>query len=122
MSQDLQVIYAKVPKMSNCRPGCTDCCGSIGMTFAEFRNLMGREPQESEKCEGYATLAGKDGSCPMVNPITGRCSAYERRPLICRLYGVVLVMTCPHGCRPERWLSDEEALELIRQTVEAGKS
>lgn len=42
----------------------------------------------------------------------GACSVYVDRPLICRLWGVVETMPCPFGCRPERWLSEQEALEL----------
>lgn len=33
----------------------------------------------------------------------GQCSTYETRPLVCRLFGAVRGMRCPHGCRPQRW-------------------
>src|SRR2546429_6087610 len=31
----------------------------------------------------------------------GRCTVYEVRPMICRLWGMVEGMQCPHGCVPE---------------------
>lgn len=45
--------------------------------------------------------------CPALDFI-GRCSVYEIRPLICRLWGVVETMKCHYGCEPERYLTDEE--------------
>ncbi len=43
----------------------------------------------------------------------GRCSVYEVRPLICRLWGATEAMPCPFGCEPDRVLTDEESSALI---------
>src|SRR5262249_13706213 len=48
-----------------------------------------------------------------------RCSVYESRPLICRLWGMVKKMRCEWGCTPERWVADEEAFQLLTE-VERG--
>lgn len=52
-------------------------------------------------------------TCPLLTP-QRRCAAYESRPMICRLWGMVKKMRCPFGCRPSRWLSDCEADELLK--------
>lgn len=40
--------------------------------------------------------------------VDGRCSVYVVRPLLCRLWGMVDKMRCPHGCVPSRWPADDE--------------
>lgn len=57
-----------------------------------------------------------DGSCTFLNGT--RCSLYSIRPVICRLWGVVESMPCPHGCKPERVLTDEEGFGLVAATME----
>lgn len=59
----------------------------------------------------------QDLLCPHLGP-DGRCTAYEVRPMICRLWGVTRSMACPWGCIPDRWLSDGEAMELLKLTEE----
>lgn len=52
---------------------------------------------------------------------TGRCLAYDRRPIVCRLWGAVEGMPCPYGCRPApRPLTDREGFELLVRALEAG--
>lgn len=48
----------------------------------------------------------------------GKCSAYEQRPVLCRLFGLVKKMKCPFGCVPLRWVSDAEAGEIMRAVLE----
>lgn len=47
-----------------------------------------------------------------------RCSIYENRPLVCRLWGVTKAMRCPFGCAPSSWVSDQEAGDLIERMGE----
>jgi Fe-S-cluster containining protein len=46
-----------------------------------------------------------------------RCSIYQARPFVCRLFGTAdhERLKCPKGERPEQMLSAEEAEELINQ-------
>lgn len=49
----------------------------------------------------------------------GRCSIYEHRPLICRLFGATTDLRCGHGCRPEHgFIDDEVAQRLMQRTRE----
>jgi Fe-S-cluster containining protein len=47
-----------------------------------------------------------------------RCTVYEARPLICRVYGAAEGLRCPHGCTPERVVPDVEVFEMLER-VEA---
>jgi len=53
------------------------------------------------------------GYCPALDVESGKCKGYEGRPRICRLFGMVEKMKCPHGCEPSRWITDEEAAIMI---------
>jgi Fe-S-cluster containining protein len=52
--------------------------------------------------------------CPHLNE-NKRCDIYDIRPLICRLYGVIKSLKCPHGCLPNRWLKERDAKKLIEK-------
>ena len=50
-------------------------------------------------------------TCPMLKD--NKCSIYDKRPLICRLYGVVENMKCRFGCKPTRYLTNKEGVALV---------
>lgn len=101
----LEQIYAKIPKMQ-CRQLCGgDYCGPVCMTVPERERI--------KTAMGWTELPKCVDSCPCLDTITRTCNAYDARPLICRLWGTVKRLQCPHGCQPERWLSDKEADQLI---------
>lgn len=95
----LLALYAKVPKIE-CLGKCWESCGPIAIVQLEHERI-GKPKQLDDTLD-----------CPVLTP-DNACSQYERRPLICRLWGVVKGMPCPFGCVAERILSDEEAHELL---------
>lgn len=102
MPRTLEQIYADVPEV-HCKGLCWQNCSVI----------------ECSEAEG-ARIAARHGSAPTFMPnlqcdklVNGRCSIYADRPLICRLYGAVKKMQCPHGCTPKRFLSNREAYALM---------
>jgi Fe-S-cluster containining protein len=102
----LDQVYAEIPRV-NCRGLCHGACGVILMSPLEFRRLS------------LAVLPRSISEpCPALRE--GRCSSYERRPLICRLYGVAEGLPCEHGCVPERVLSDNDAGKLIERVAAIG--
>lgn len=119
-------VESSLPRM-NCKGLCQECCGPIGMTQFEWRRIverLGREPVETKEMplrassgqtvarDAVITLPpGPNLECPMLKD--GRCSVYDIRPMICRLWGMTRTMQCPHGCTPERWISDREGFELM---------
>lgn len=113
---DLQALYDELPSLQ-CKGLCTDCCGPIDMAPLErsrLREIGVRIPLPIEAL----TMLERDGSyeCPAL--IEGQCSAYERRPSICRLWGVVESIKCPHGCLPEPgYLTDAEGFAFLRRVT-----
>jgi len=105
----LAAIYAKVPKLV-CRGLCSESCGPIAASQLEVARL--------EHASGKKLSVDSELTCSALSG--GRCSAYEARPLICRLFGTVRGMRCPHGCAPEHWLSDGKAKRLLKQSVAVG--
>lgn len=100
----LDKLYAQLPVME-CKGLCQECCGPIAMSLREQDRI------------GGAKAPG--GVCEHLH--NGRCSVYEKRPMICRLWGMTEVMPCPYGCEPVGGrLSREDAALLIRAADEIG--
>lgn len=101
----LDEIYAEIPSIPDCTGACASACGPIAMFAGEWERVkrtFGRTPRM------------QPGSlvCPMLSP-TGKCMVYSVRPYICRLWGTTRALACPEGCRPERWLTRDEAHDIF---------
>ena len=109
----LETIYASIPKME-CIGKCQQSCGAIALFPAEVKNLRNVE----------ISLPTVDGTitCSKLSPL-GTCTIYQQRPLICRLYGQVRKLRCQYGCKPERWITQDESRELTDeiQKLKAGE-
>lgn len=108
-------IYAELPRIE-CKGLCHEACGPIAMSRLEDRRILhqlGRTPDY-----GFNV----DLTCDLLDPLSRRCTVYEMRPLICRLFGLINIptMRCPFGCVPDRWLTDEESRELINRVNRIG--
>ena len=107
----IAAAHAGIPSF-DCKSGCSECCGPVIMSCLEWERIcerLGCEPKGD-----WTTL-----NCPMLKD--GRCSVYDIRPTICRLFGVVKgKLLCPHGCRSERLLTDAEAQMLIGKVERLG--
>ena len=108
-ANELDRLYALIPKMKECKGYCQDSCTVIPATIMEktrIEKAAGKElrlvphPLWSMRC---SMLTGD-----------GRCSQHAIRPLICRAYGAVdtPMLICNHGCEPERWLTLSEFEEI----------
>jgi Fe-S-cluster containining protein len=106
----LQDIYNSMPTIE-CQGLCQECCGPIAVLPAELQKIT-----ESKQSVPTIKVVSEWGNltCSALND-KGRCSIYENRPMICRLYGLVQAMACPYGCKPSRWVSDREAAILIER-------
>lgn len=55
-----------------------------------------------------------DYSCPALRE--GRCTVHEQRPAICRMWGTVDSLPCPHGCAVSPgMLPDSQAFGILRE-------
>ena len=85
-------LYDRIPAF-DCIKGCTDCCGPVPFGFSEW-----------QKVKNPVAATGID--CPYIED--GKCSIYEVRPFMCRIFGTVENLRCPRGCGPEKLLTKEE--------------
>lgn len=118
----LRMLYRDVPAMS-CLPGCTDCCGPVPWSADEWARVA-QEPaalSADRETMGNAVVPTVPGTlrCPFAS--AEGCTVYDRRPLVCRMFGVVrdARLTCPHGCGPKRKLSAEQGAALRHRYQEA---
>lgn len=112
MSASLDAIYAEIPALA-CKRKCQEACGLV----MQARVMA---PSEHRRLSMVQQVADPSDPlrCTLLDHDTGLCRVYGMRPLICRLFGVVEAMRCPHGCEPERWLTDDEARDLLRRALE----
>lgn len=122
LNAELDRLYKTLPHIK-CKQLCQDCCGPIAMTEAEWRRIVDRVgcvtpvqrmmlKLESRQSIGRAVITDCE-TCPLLRD--GQCSIYDIRPLICRIWGLVKDMRCPHGCTPKFWLSPRQSYELLSQ-------
>lgn len=121
----LRALYARVPGIA-CKRLCGDAyCGPIVMTELELAVLTTSTPAPADvEPFGPGTVIIGDGNgsylgaaCPLYDPSADACTAYQDRPLVCRLWGVVAKLRCPHGCRPERVLTDAEVAAMLDEAA-----
>jgi len=110
IEERLEALYAELPHLE-CKGLCADSCGAVSMGLHEARRI---ERITGEPLALMATLAE---NCPYLE--AERCTVYDVRPLVCRLWGIVDApgLRCDHGCAPERWLSHAEALTYVRRSL-----
>jgi uncharacterized protein len=108
-------LYATIPEHAlQCRGLCHDSCGAIAYSEAEARHIAykyGSPPMANGFERGEFTRPG-DIMCDKLTP-TKRCGIYEDRPMICRVYGLLRALECPHGCVPSEWMSDDDVVNLL---------
>lgn len=97
----LEALYATLPRLE-CKGLCSDTCHFIAMTPLEQHRI---------RRTGGPEISMADSPCPAL--ILGRCSVYRRRPMICRLWGLVEDLPCHYGCKPERYLTDAEGKRFL---------
>lgn len=106
---ELDQLYAELPAIE-CQGLCAESCGPIAMSALERKRIE----------ERGVKLLPLAMTCPALTPLN-RCSVYEVRPLICRLWGLVEQMACPWGCRPVGgFLDDATARRLLARAEVIG--
>jgi hypothetical protein len=116
-SERVAAIYGRLPRLQ-CKGLCQDYCGHIACTRAEEAVLRAFCAEHAIPFEAFLTAedaeANPDARCPLLTA-EGRCAAYEARPIICRLWGVVPELACEHGCQPVYYITTKQARDLVRQ-------
>jgi hypothetical protein len=119
--RQLAEIYKSLPNVE-CKGLCWANCAAVPIYDIELaqleRNAKRKLPVLDMKTPIGQTHILASGSiskpvCPLL--VLRRCSAYEDRPLICRIFGVAEGLPCPHGCVPTRKLTDQEVVAIQRK-------
>lgn len=100
--QTLEDVYAAIPSVE-CQGLCSEGCGVIPLFPVEERNML-------EKC-GKLPAPTSGMTCSALRE--NRCTVYENRPFVCRIWGAVERMRCPFGCKVERILTEAEVKQLM---------
>src|SRR5439155_26671783 len=90
----LDALYAQLPTIA-CQGKCAIACSAIPLTDVEARRLQVVTHKKPRTVPGPA--GGPRERCVYLTA-DERCSAYAVRPLICRAWGVVPLLSCMHGC------------------------
>lgn len=109
-----------------CKQGCFDCCGPVKLSRLEYLRCIKASGRTAKDVKQQMQNNLKQGiyTCPLLNAETKKCTVYEVRPAICRLFGVVKgELICPHGYAPESTalISDEQSREILRKVDDLGK-
>lgn len=104
-------LAASIPRIA-CKGLCQQFCGTIAATRLEVDRIttMSGAPLEYKPATGQCSKLTHEG----------RCSVYNRRPIICRLWGVSEELRCPHGCIPDAMLTKKETDDIIKQSRAIG--
>lgn len=130
--EQMRALYAELPTIE-CKGLCANSCGPIDMNDVERARLveLGVDiPVFTQEAARRWAANQRVDDCPALGPMhqhplmanvrMAKCTVYEDRPLICRLWGLSESMPCPNGCKPSRFLTDEEAYEFIFRSMEIG--
>ncbi|WP_285783276.1 YkgJ family cysteine cluster protein [Microbispora sp. NBRC 16548] len=119
--QALAQVYSRIPEVA-CQGLCAhDCTDDIGMGPRERQRLR-RAGVQMPPREQAKERAAAHGPSPCPALADGRCTAYEARPAICRIYGVTEGLRCPYGCpiASRRPLTMAEGFALVDAAAAAG--
>lgn len=117
-------LLSEIPTFK-CKDGCADCCGPVEMSRLEYHRCVkasGRSADELRQ-RMERNFKRKVYQCALIDPKTNRCTVYQVRPAICRIFGTTKDLPCPHGYAPDaaQMLSDEKAREILALVGELGK-
>lgn len=115
----LQDVWMMIPD-SGCIGACQEACTAIGMSRAEHRMLNEVLPGFPFSDEMSNNLQyDPDYRCPAL--VEGRCTVYDVRPTVCRIWGSADSVPCPWGCVPRGGrLSEAEASSLFHISLDIG--
>jgi uncharacterized protein len=132
--RELKRLYSRIPTFK-CVEGCSDCCGPVPASREERKrgpqlmslelagqivdilNAGGASPEELNDAPNLVEWSKKGAdclTCPYVVANGGGCAIYDDRPFLCRIFGTVPSLPCPHGAGPDRMLSTADERDIMR--------
>lgn len=126
----LQALYEQVPEV-NCSGACHGaCCFVVAshrerekmeqLTGKKFETVDAREIDPDQQRWGQDNRPLARYRCSMLTD-DGRCSVYEDRPMICRLFGAAEGIECHvNGCTCEKPLKLVDGMALLNDAMRIG--
>lgn len=122
MHPRLKKIYKKLPNIE-CKGLCHEACSVIAVKPIEHQtitNRIGFDPFQSRQQLNITQnvpeyiMGANSGclKCPLLSS-DNKCTIYDIRPLICRVFGLTKKLACPFGCMPDEWLKDSEVKKML---------
>ena len=96
---EIEQLRKQIPSFK-CKPGCHDCCGPVVFSKWEWDQVVDKRMATNINCP----YIGENG-----------CDIYEHRPIVCRMFGVVKKMQCPHRCGPHKLLTEKKESEIMNK-------
>lgn len=112
----LREVWDAMPSIE-CKGLCWQSCSTVPVFPVELELLEERAGHKLNTiplsyADGRVVGLGRFAEpCPFL--VLQRCTAREVRPTVCRAFGVVDGLRCPHGCQPTRLLTDEQQFQLF---------
>ena len=114
-------LYARIPHLE-CKGLCHEVCGIIVMSDVEIERI---KAYDGRPVDWWAAIAmarryqprAEKQYCPKLTA-DKKCSVYSVRPFICRAWGTLKSLACPHGCQPDRWMTDAEFDEIKKELAD----
>jgi Fe-S-cluster containining protein len=128
----MRAVWEATPPITGCKGLCYDSCTNAPVHPVEAYFLLEKFggdipimihpagiPADHPAAMALPTLGPDYTPCRFLDS-NNRCSIYEDRPLVCRLFGhEALTLRCVHGCKTDQPLTDMQAAELMCQMVTA---
>lgn len=122
-----QDIEKEINKPFNCKKNCGKCCtltaftqkekealGEVANNYAwvEIGKALCPLPKDGIEGNSMQDALGKT-SCVFLDK-NKRCTIYDKRPLVCRLFGRTETLICPEGVKPKKVLKEKDAQKLFK--------
>lgn len=104
--RELQALWDRVPRMLDCKGLCHTSCGPTPFSMLEGRI--------AEAESGRRFEVGDDLMCKYLTE-DKKCSIYDVRPMMCRVWGAAEMLPCVYGCQPERFMTPMETFLLLEE-------
>lgn len=119
----LNEIYAQIPS-PNCKGLCWRACTGVpvfpierAQLEATGRKISGERFVSVRADNETVVLTGpQEEPCPFL--VERRCSAYDVRPMICRVFGAAEGLPCPFGCTPPLGPISDAIVHKLLQRLE----
>tara|TARA_R110000803_G_scaffold210841_2_gene284377 strand:- start:18099 stop:18542 length:444 start_codon:yes stop_codon:yes gene_type:complete len=116
------------PPTFACKDGCADCCKTsvINMSAIEWEMLQPAAEEQDVHAiyvNGFYQLVPKNRlQCPFLSA-ANKCTVYENRPFVCRLYGTITdaefpEWVCTENHHPDPPLTKDQATDLFQAWIQ----